>query len=80
MGSIEDEQLLCSENSCRRFSGQNCDIYGAALADGVQRVHEILPIFVMGIAEVEGQHCSGFSIYYRTGFSSFAYYNVELLS
>ena len=53
MGSIEEQQLLCCENSCRRFSGQNWEIYGAALADGVQRVHEILAIGVIGIAEVE---------------------------
>lgn len=80
MGSIEGEQLRCCENSCKRFSGQNWDIYGAALADGCQWMHEIVEILVMGIAEMEGKHCSGFLVYYRTGFSSFAYYNVELLS
>lgn len=80
MAAVKEGLLLCCENDCKLFEGQNCDIYRETLADGLLLLCEIGKGCIDLAKLLEGLYCSRISVVCWAWICSFTCYYVELLS
>lgn len=80
MAAIEEALLPGSTNCGDQFQGQNRNVYGASLANGLQWMCKTGEDLAFVVDLLVGLCAPGSSVIYWTGFSGAAPYNVELLS
>lgn len=80
MAADAEKCLLAPEKCSLMFKGQDRCIHRAPLAAGVPWISEIWSISEFPSDLLERLPSKGFQVSYKTEFSSFVSYNVELLS